>query len=85
VPRDALAATVAGRSVRDVARDLLVIARMGLKNRARLNAAGADEGIFLKPLEEIAETGKTLADRMLEAYHGAWKGSVEPAFEEYAY
>ena len=85
VPRDALAATVAGRTVRDVASDLLVIARMGLKNRARLNARGEDEGIFLDPLDVIAESGLTLADRMLEDYHGRWKGSVEPAFEEYAY
>jgi glutamate--cysteine ligase len=84
VPRDALAATVAGRTVRDVARDVLQIARTGLKNRARLNA-GQDEGVFLDPLDVIAESGKTLADRMLDAYYGEWKGSVDPAFEAYAY
>jgi glutamate--cysteine ligase len=85
VPRDALAATVAGRPVRDVARDLLAISRAGLKNRARLNPAGADEGIFLDPLDRIVETGMTLADEALALYHGAWKGSVDPAFERYAY
>ena len=85
MPRDALQATVGGRSARDVARDLLAISRTGLKNRARLNAKGQDEGIFLDPLDEIAETGMTLADRMLEFYHGRWKGSVEPAFGEFAY
>jgi glutamate--cysteine ligase len=85
VPRDALAATVAGRTVRDVARDLLAISRAGLKNRALLNAAGADEGIFLDPLDHIVETGMTLADEALALYHGAWNGSVDPAFERYAY
>ena len=85
VPRDALAAKVAGRTARDVARDVLAIARSGLKVRARLNAKGQDEGIFLDPLDEIAETGLTLADRMLEAYHGRWNGSVEPVFAEFAY
>ena len=85
VPRDALAATVAGRAVRDIARDLLAISRAGLKNRARLNPAGQDEGIFLDPLDRIVETGITLADEALALYHGAWNGSVDPAFERYAY
>jgi glutamate--cysteine ligase len=85
VPRDALAATVAGRTVRDVARDLLAISRAGLKNRARLNPAGQDEGIFLDPLDRIVETGMTLADEALALYSGAWNGSVDPAFARYAY
>jgi glutamate--cysteine ligase len=85
VPRDALTATVAGRSVRDVARDMLAIARSGLKARARLNAQGADEGIFLDPLDRIVETGMTQADTLLALYHGRWQGSVQPVFEEFAY
>jgi glutamate--cysteine ligase len=74
-----------GRSVRDVARDLLAMSRAGLKARARLNEHGADEGIFLDPLDRIVETGLTLADEMLALYHGRWNGSVDPAFTEYAY
>jgi glutamate--cysteine ligase len=85
VPRDALAATVAGRSARDVARDVLALSRAGLKRRARLNEQGADEGIFLNPLDRIAETGQTLADRALALYAGEWGGSVDPAFTTYAY
>jgi len=85
VPRDALAATVAGRTVRDIARDLLALSRAGLKARARLNEHGSDEGIFLNPLDRIVETGMTLADEMLALYHGRWNGSVDPAFTEYAY
>jgi glutamate--cysteine ligase len=84
-PRLALEAEVAGRSARDVARDMLRIARVGLKARARLNDAGEDEGVFLDPLDRIAETGITRADAMLALYHGRWNGSVDPVFDEFAY
>jgi glutamate--cysteine ligase len=85
VPRDALAATVAGRTAQDVAREMLALSRAGLKARARLNAEGQDETIFLDPLDRIADSGLTQADRMLELYHGRWQGSVQPAFDEFAY
>jgi glutamate--cysteine ligase len=85
VPRDALAATVAGRSARDVARDVLALSRSGLKRRARLNGQGANEGIFLDPLDRIVETGQTLADQALALYAGEWRGSVDPAFSTFAY
>jgi len=85
VPKLALEASVAGRSVRDVARDVLAIARAGLSVRARVNTLGEDEGLFLDPLDCIAETGMTLADELLEAYRTRWNGSVEPAYAEFAY
>jgi glutamate--cysteine ligase len=85
VPREALSATVGGRTVRDIARDLLAMSRAGLKARARLNADGADEGLFLDPLDRIVETGMTQADTMLKLYSGRWNGSVDPVFDEFAY
>jgi glutamate--cysteine ligase len=85
VPARALDAAVAGRSLRDVARDLLAIARAGLKARARLNAHGEDEGKFLDPLDSIVETGETEADRLLAAYRGPWGGQIDPAFEAGAF
>jgi glutamate--cysteine ligase len=85
VPRLALEAEIAGRSALDVARDMLAIARGGLTVRKRLNDSGADEGIFLDPLDRIAETGVTQADAMLALYHGAWNGSVDPVFDQFAY
>jgi glutamate--cysteine ligase len=71
--------------VRDIARDLLAISRAGLKARARLNADGADEGLFLDPLDRIVETGMTQADTMLKLYSDRWQGSVEPVFGEFGY
>jgi glutamate--cysteine ligase len=82
VPRLALRARVRGREARDIAREMLALARGALARRARRDAAGNDETIYLQPLEEIAETGRTLAEQRLEAYHGRWGGSVDPAFEE---
>ncbi len=80
-----LKAEVEGRSARDVAVDMVAIAKEGLKRRARLNAGGVDETGFLSELEEIADSGMTPADRLLELYHGPWKGDVSQAFEDFAY
>jgi glutamate--cysteine ligase len=81
VPKRALDAGVAGRPVRDVARDALRIAHAGLKARARRDANGADETRHLAPLDEIA-AGRTPAELLLERYDGSWGRSVEPAFRE---
>jgi len=85
VPRDGMAATVAGRGVREVALEVLEIARGGLNRRARLNAAGDNETGFLSPLQDIAESGRTPADDLLDAYHGRWAGDVTKVFAEYGY
>jgi glutamate--cysteine ligase len=82
VPRRGLAAEVGGRSVRDVAGDVLALAREGLARRARSDDAGCDESAYLQPLEEIVAEGRTSAERWLSRYHGAWAGSVDPAFRE---
>jgi glutamate--cysteine ligase len=84
VPVKALAAAIRGRPVREIALDMLALARAGLQRRARRNAAGADETIYLEPLEAIAQSGETLAARRLAAFYGPWRESVEPAFEECA-
>jgi glutamate--cysteine ligase len=80
-----LKAQVAGRSVRDVARDVLAIAREGLKRRNRLSGGMLDETGYLAELEEIADSGMTPADRLLDLYHGEWRGDVTPVFEAAAY
>ena len=69
----------------DIAREAVTIAAHGLQRRARTNNEAADERIFLEPLIEIIEAGQTPAERKLELFHGAWKGSVDPVFREFAY
>jgi glutamate--cysteine ligase len=80
-----LRAQVGRRSARDIAVDMLAIAREGLKRRARIGAALTDERGYLAELEEIADSGVTPAERWLEHYNGAWRGQVSPVFEASAY
>ena len=85
VARLGLRAQVAGRSVQDVAKDMIAIAREGLKRRNRLSGGMVDETGYLGELEEIADSGLTPADRLLELYHGPWQGDASRAFETFAY
>ncbi|MFM8941262.1 MAG: glutamate--cysteine ligase [Phenylobacterium sp.] len=85
VTRQGLRASIGSRLVQDVARDLVEIAAEGLKRRARLDASGIDEGRYLSPLREIADSGLTCADRLLERFGGPWGGRVEPVWREAAF
>jgi glutamate--cysteine ligase len=83
--RLALKAEVAGRTVRDIARDMLAIAREGLKRRNRLSGGMIDETGYLSVLDEIVDSGLTHAERLLEHYHGAWRGEVTPVYDAAAF
>lgn len=85
VPKTALATPFRAGTVRDIACEVLCIARQGLKNRARLDSVGMDETHFLQPLFQIADSGLTPAEELLAAYDRRWKGEVDPVFTEYAY
>jgi len=85
VPKLGLEATIRGRSVQEIAREVLHLAHLGLNARNRLNAAGDNETGFLEPLVEIVLTGITPAERKLRLYENGWHGSVDPVFTECAY
>ncbi|OAB60282.1 glutamate--cysteine ligase [Leptolyngbya valderiana BDU 20041] len=85
VARLGLSARIGERSVQDIARELLDMARQGLARRQRFNGAGDHEAGFLNSLEEIVERGRSPAEVKLAAYEGAWKGDLRRLFEEYAY
>ena len=85
VPRTALKTPFRNATVRELALEALKIAGHGLRRRARLNARGVDEAMYIEPLVEIAQANQTPAERKLELYHGAWGGSVDPVFREFAY
>ena len=82
VPRLGFKARIGGRTTLDLAKECLELARAGLKRRNRRNADGSDEAIYLKPIEVFVERGITPAEELLGRFHGPWRGSVEPAFEE---
>ena len=85
VARLGLKAKIGGRSVRDLARELLTLARRGLARRARLNGSGDHEAGFLNSLEEIVDRGTTPAEIKLAAYESRWKGDINQLFREFAY
>ncbi|WP_126171905.1 glutamate--cysteine ligase [Altericroceibacterium xinjiangense] len=83
VPRLALDAPIpGGGTLRDIAREVLSIARSGLSARARLGASGDNETGYLAPLEEIIDSGKVPAQRLLDKFHGEWNGDVTRAYED---
>ena len=83
-PRLGLDAKVGARDLRDVARDVLQIARAGLVSRGRKNAAGEDETIHLDCLDAVV-TGDTEAARLIGLFQGPWGKNVDPAFTECIY
>ncbi len=85
VPRRALGTPFKGRSVREIALEVLAIAEEGLKRRNRRDRSGNDERYHLETLMEIASAGRTPAEELLEAYQSRWQGSVDPLNKEYAY
>jgi glutamate--cysteine ligase len=84
-PRQGLKAEIRGRTLQSIALELLDLARAGLAARQRLNASGDNESGFLEPLQEIADSGLTPADRKLQKYETVWQGSVDPVFTECIY
>ena len=83
VPRLALDAPIPGGGrLRDLAPEVLRIARAGLVARGYRNAGGDSEAGFLEPLEEIATSGKVPAQRLLDKFHGRWAGDISRVYEE---
>ncbi|MEN5053548.1 glutamate--cysteine ligase [Brevundimonas naejangsanensis] len=85
VTRLGLKAEVGGRSVRDIAVDMVNIAKQGLKNRARFSGGMVDERGYITELEDIADSGVTSADRLLELYNGEWGGDISRVYRDCAY
>jgi len=83
--RIGLKAQIAGRSLQDVAKDVLEISGAGLKARARAGAIDSDETHFLNALREIVATGRTAADELLAHYNGDWDGDLDRIYAEYSY
>jgi glutamate--cysteine ligase len=84
-PRTALKTKFRNGTMQDLAIDVLAIARDGLKARATHDTFGEDEAHFLNALDEIAESGITPAEELLDAFENRWGGNIEPLFDEYAY
>ncbi|HUF87540.1 MAG TPA: glutamate--cysteine ligase [Thermohalobaculum sp.] len=83
--RVGLKAEIRGRTLRDIARDVLAVAEAGLQARARAHDFDQDEAHFLSALKEIAESGRTPAEELLERYHGDWGGDLARIYADFSY
>ena len=84
-PKLGLKAGVAGRSLQDIALEVLNISSEGLERRNRMSHSGYDERQYLDALLRIAQSGITPAEEKLRAFETRWNGSVDPLFKEHAY
>jgi len=85
VPKLALHAKIRGRTVQDIARDVLKLSREGLEARDRQGCKGKTEAAFLDTLDETVATGKTSAENLLALYNGNWHQDVTRVFRDFAY
>jgi glutamate--cysteine ligase len=85
VPARALDAVIRGRTVRELAAEVLKISRAGLDARDVHGCKGKLESGFLDVLDESVATGKTAADQLLDLYGGNWNGDISRVFRDFAY
>ena len=85
VPRLGFKSRIKDRYLLEITKECLVLAHAGLRRRARIDQLGRDETCHLEPLDRIIDFGRTPAEELLEKFNGPWKGSVEPAYGEYAF
>lgn len=71
--RDGLRADGPRYRLVDYAKELVSIAREGLRRQARLDGAGEDERVYLGELERLVLEGLCPADRFIDAWHGSWR------------
>jgi len=85
VPKSGLTTRFRDTNVQQISREVLRIARRGLRGRRRINAASQDESVYLDLLDEVAHSGRTLSDRLIERFEGPWHRQIDHVFEEYAF
>jgi glutamate--cysteine ligase len=85
VPREGLSAMIRGRTISDVAREVLKLSRAGLDARGLYGCKGKPESAFLDILDETVASGKTAADQLLDLYNGSWGGDISRVFRDFAY
>jgi len=85
VPRLALEAPFRDTTVQELARSALRISRLGLRKRREINHKSQDETVYLAPLEGAVASGRTVADELVDRFHGPWKGRIDHIFAEFAF
>jgi glutamate--cysteine ligase len=84
-PKSGLQTPFKGKPLYELGREVLKIAHAGLRARKQLDERGRDESVYLLPLDRAVDSGKALADELLEKWQGEWRGSFVPLFRDHAY
>ncbi len=66
-------------TVRDLCLWILELSRQGLQRRNLKNQQGQDESCYLSPLQEVAQTGRTFAEQLLQRYENEWHQNIDIA------
>jgi glutamate--cysteine ligase len=80
-----LGTRVGGHSLQDLAVRVLDLASRGLARRARKDAQGRDERMYLEPLQSLAARGQSVGDAVLGDWHPDMKHAREVLFERARY
>ncbi len=84
-PEDGLQTPFKGGTVQDIAKKLVELAELGLRNRNIQNEDGVHEGVYLKPLRDIVDTGLTQSDVMKKKYENEWDKDISHVFNEFSF
>lgn len=85
VPKLGLKTPFRNTNVQALANRMLDISRAGLRARAQKDSIGGTEEGFIEPLFQIAASGKTRAEELLEKYETAWARDASRIYGEYSY
>jgi glutamate--cysteine ligase len=78
-----LTASVGPHPVRDLAHELLRLARKGLENRVAADADPPEILSYLEPLERVADAGETFAEKCLTLWEGELGKSPKAYVQKY--
>jgi glutamate--cysteine ligase len=79
--RQGLKTSVNGTTLQEMVLEVLAIARRGLAKQRRLSGRGTDETIYLDGIQQIAESGETLAERLLARWSGSRQQKIDILME----
>ncbi|MBI5505496.1 MAG: glutamate--cysteine ligase [Deltaproteobacteria bacterium] len=83
--RHGLAAKWQRHTLKDYARELVEIGRVGLTRQRVEDSHGNDETVYLERMEEDLRGGRNPASRIIENWQGEWNGQIDRLIEAAAY
>lgn len=73
------------QTLQTIALRLVTLAEEGLRRQGNLNALGQDESIYLGKIRDIAESGISLAEQLLDLWQGSQSEKIAVIFEHCRY